>query len=149
MFFSRKVFQGSLKDPLEILKICSFKSLSIFTWLSRFSLDVNNKKYDLALFSYDIPKNDFFQERKEKGYVLLWVMILWVEWKKTFGFIAYVEKLDRFTRTIYARCARRGSGRYCENISESRVGLTALLDSAFDGESKRIFSEVQKKHEAK
>jgi hypothetical protein len=90
------------------------------------------------------------KKRKEKkGYILLWLMISWVEWDKIFDFIAYVETLDRFTNTTYACCTWRGSERGGEKISGSRVGLTTHLDLVFDAEFEKMFSEAQKNHEVK
>ena len=126
-------------------------SESGFVWWLELILKFENGWIPLKI--PQVPVNRIFldagKERKKKRCVTLWLVVWWVEWDKIFASITYVKKLDRFTKTTYAHCARRDLERHRERILQSRVGLTILLGSVFDAESKKNIARSSRKAQSK
>jgi hypothetical protein len=70
MVFQGIVFQRSFEDLEDTLKLCALDSSSVFTYVNKFSLDLNEKQRFYAKmtspFFVSYNKNDFSRRKKEK-----------------------------------------------------------------------------------
>ncbi len=85
------------------------------------------------------------KKRKKKRCIGLWLGVWWVKRDTTFPFIAYMEKLDRFTKWTYTYCTRHDSKRHHQWSFGSIVYLITCLYSVFDGESEKNYFQKLKK----
>ena len=106
-------------------------------------------KNDLPLYPIILVNTIFLntgKKRKKKRCISFWLEVCRVEWDKILGFIAYMEKLDRFTKSTYTKWTRRDSKQHRKQSLGSGVVLTTFLYSIFDGESGKIIFRSQKRN---
>jgi hypothetical protein len=94
--------------------------------------------WNLAIAGPKFSKNDFSQHRKEKKknqYILLWLVVWWIEWDKIFDSIDYVEKLDRFTKSTFTCDIQRNLKGHHQKSFGVRVDLITYFYLVFDAKS--------------